>query len=59
MAMEAKRDMAGMEDSEARKERYNQLSVDLQKWYAKDKTRSTQKELMTAASEAAPLKEAP
>lgn len=56
MVMEAKREMAVMENKEARKERFNRLSVDLQKWYAKDKTRSTQKELMAAVLEAASLK---
>ncbi len=55
MVMSARADLANMQDKEEKKKRYQELVAAAQKWYAKDKTKSIQREFMAAIQEAMPV----
>lgn len=45
LVLSGKAEMAEIENEQKRKERFKELVKDLQKWYVKDKTKSTQREV--------------
>lgn len=48
LVMDSKETMAAMPDPEARKAHFNEVKTELQRWYARDKTRSIQREFSAA-----------
>ena len=55
MVMDAKKDLEQIEDESAKKERYQELVAQAQKWYARDKTRSIQEEFLAALEQSLSL----
>ncbi len=55
MVMDAKKDLEQIEDDSAKKERYQELVAQAQKWYARDKTRSIQEEFLAALEQSLSL----